>query len=269
MTTLNIFRFDPSVDDAPYYEPYEVPATEGMSVLQGLHYIRENFAPISYDYSCRATGCGLCGMTVNGTPCFACCTPIEEDGSYTIEPLGKYPVIKDLFVDRSAVEERINSLMPQFIRTTPMAEPVQISQKSNGLTAVLQQCRDCGICMTVCPTVEMMGFGAYAGPEVLVKLATRYFDEREGAAPMRLQQAVSEGLFHCIECGTCTSVCPKGELIKVDEYPYSSIDHPSIFKTMKEDAEAAGLKPEEGATPTRPLTSFLQNSDYPDDKSGW
>lgn len=269
MTTMTVFRFDPSTDDAPYYESYEVPVKDGMSVLQGLHYIRENLAPITYDYSCRATGCGLCGMTVNSTPCFACCTPLKEDEDYIIEPLSRYPVVKDLFVDRSAIEERINSLMPQFIRSSPMVEPMQISQKSNGLTAILQQCRDCGICMTVCPAVEMVGFGAYAGPEVLVKLAARYFDEREGASIMRLQQATSEGLFNCIECGTCTGVCPKGELIKVDDYPFSFIDHPSIFKSMKADAEAAGLKPIEKPTPTLPLTNFMQNSDYPADKSAW
>lgn len=253
MSTLKIFRFDPSTDSEPYYSEYEVPVTAGMSVLQGLHYVRENFEPISYEYSCRATSCGMCGMVVNGKPCFACCTPLEENKEYTIDPLDRYPVIKDLIIDRTAIEERIDSVMPQFSRATKMVMPATMSAESYQSTAMLQQCRDCGICMSVCPTLEMVGFDKYAGPQVLIKLAARYFDDREEAASMRLQQAVNEGLFNCAECGTCTSVCPKGELMKVKELPYSFIDHVTYFKKMKEAAEEAVLKPaeEEAATPLK------------------
>ena len=256
MAKMKVFRFDPSVDTEPYYSEYEVPVDEGMSVLQGLHYIRENFDPISYEYSCRATSCGMCGMVVNGTPCFACCTPLEEGQSYTVEPLDRYPVVKDLVVDRSAVEQRIRYVMPQFSRSTEMVSPARLSGESYLSTSMLQQCRDCGICMSVCPTVGMLGIEKYAGPEVLVKIAARYFDEREGMEDMRLGQAVSEGLFSCIECGTCTTVCPKGDLIKTGDSPYSFIDHVSYFKKMKEDAIAKGLKPAEPGKP-EPVTDYF------------
>lgn len=254
MSTLKVFRFDPSIDSEPYYREYEVPVTPGMSVLQGLHYIRENIESISYEYSCRATSCGLCGMAVNGTPCFACCTPLEEGKKYTINPLDRYPVVKDLIIDRSAIDERINSIMPQFSRSSTMIMPAKMSAESNLSTSMLQQCRDCGICMSVCPTLEMQGFDSYAGPQVLVKLAARYFDDREGSSNMRLKQAVNEGLFNCIECGTCTSVCPKGELMKVKDLPYSFIDHVSYFKKMKAAAEAADMKPTE-EDPAKALTT--------------
>ncbi|WP_302963687.1 succinate dehydrogenase/fumarate reductase iron-sulfur subunit [uncultured Adlercreutzia sp.] len=256
MAKVKVLRFDPSVDGEPYYSDFEVPATEGMSILQGLHYIREHFEPISYEYSCRATSCGMCGMSVNGTPVFACCTPLEDDEEYTIEPLDRYPVIKDLVVDRSAVERRIHHVMPQFARASEMTMPAPVSEDSYMSVSMLQQCRDCGICMSVCPVVEVAGTDEYSGPEVMVKIAARYFDDREGLSAMRLGQAVGEGLFKCLECGTCTSVCPKGELIKVQDFPYSFIDHVRHFQQMKEDARAAGLEPIEPEEP-KPLDDYF------------
>jgi len=41
---------------------YQVPVGEGMTVLDGLHYIKDNLDPsLAWRYSCRMGICGSCG----------------------------------------------------------------------------------------------------------------------------------------------------------------------------------------------------------------
>src|ERR1035437_5913724 len=39
---FHVTRFNPESDPAPYVQTYQVPVREGMTVLDGLHYIKEN-----------------------------------------------------------------------------------------------------------------------------------------------------------------------------------------------------------------------------------
>ena len=258
MSTIQtkVFRFNPETDPAPYYVDYEVPWHDCISVLEVLRWILENDEPAAFDYSCRGASCGMCAMKVNGTPCLACVTLVKEGEDLVIEPLDGFPVIRDLVVDKSGVQARIMSTSPQFMRATPMVNPVVMSPDSVKRTGMLQQCRECMICQSVCPVIKEKGFAAYAGPVVMTKLAARYFDEREGKSDARLAMAVREGLFECIQCGTCTSVCPKGELIRVEGAEDSFIDHARYFKIMADAADAAGLRPVEEEV-VRPVTQYF------------
>jgi len=77
---VKVFRFDPTVEKEPHYETYEVPLTEGMSVLDILDYIYENIdsSLAYYDHAaCRHGICGGCAVVVNGKTCLACQTPIS------------------------------------------------------------------------------------------------------------------------------------------------------------------------------------------------
>ena len=251
-----VFKYDPSVDASPTYKEYTVPWRDSITVLEVLRYIHEEFEPASFDYSCRGASCGLCAMKINGTPAYACATLVQEGDELTIEPLDRFPVIRDLIVDKSAVRDRMLSTAPQFIRDTPMEDPITMKPEAFLTTAILQQCRECMICQSVCPSIADNGFDNYAGPYIMTMLASRYFDEREGQADVRLKTAVHEGLFNCILCGTCTQVCPKGNTMKLEDYEYSFIDHVKYFTKMREDAQAAGLEPQ-SETAQRPLPEEL------------
>lgn len=250
--TATVFRYNPQVDSQPYYKDYEVEWHDALTVLEALRYIHEKYEPISFVYSCRTENCGLCAMKVNGEPVLACHRRITEGESVTIEPLDRFPVIKDLVIDKTPVQNRLRSLSPQFLRPEPMMNPFVVSPGRGAQVEVMQRCCECMLCMSVCPTIEAEGFDNYAGPRILLLLASRYFDEREDVGDLRLQQAVSSGLFKCIECGTCTQVCPKGSILEVEGYPYSFIDHVKYFAQMKEDARAKGMEPVQ-EEPVRPL----------------
>lgn len=94
---VKVFRFDPSIDEKPHYKTYRVPLTRGMSVLDVLDYIYENFdgSLAYYDHAaCRHGICGGCSVVVNGKPSLACQTVVLDD--ITVEPIPKFQVVKDL-----------------------------------------------------------------------------------------------------------------------------------------------------------------------------
>ncbi len=106
MAIVKIFRFDPTEDKEPRHEIYEVPheAWNKVKVIDTIRYIYENFAPgLSFREPCRQQLCGACAVLVNKKPVLACNAFSEKE--MTIEPIPKYPIIKDLIVDLSQGEE--------------------------------------------------------------------------------------------------------------------------------------------------------------------
>ncbi len=97
MAKVKCTRFDPKVDKEVHYQTYEVPLEWGMSVLNVLEYIFNNFDPtLAFYVSCRRGYCARCAVLLNGKAVLSCNTFATED--MTIEPIpGK--IIRDLFVD--------------------------------------------------------------------------------------------------------------------------------------------------------------------------
>ena len=98
--TVKIFRFDPTVDEEPWYETNIVPpeAWKGVKVIDTLRYIYENITPdLSFREPCRQRVCGACMVQVNNKPVMACETFSEQN--MVIEPIPKHRHIKDLVVE--------------------------------------------------------------------------------------------------------------------------------------------------------------------------
>lgn len=99
---VKVFRFDPSVDQEPRYQTYQVPLEKGMSAMTALDYIYQNLdGTISYyDHAACDLGiCARCGGVINGKPGLFCQTVIQ--GDVTLEPTSKEKVIRDLVVKRT------------------------------------------------------------------------------------------------------------------------------------------------------------------------
>ena len=97
--TIQIQRFDPEKDSPGHVEMFHIPkeASEGMTVISALKYIRENIdESLAFYYSCELAKCRGCLMEVNSEAAFACTKPVED--GQTIGPLRHLPVIRDLVV---------------------------------------------------------------------------------------------------------------------------------------------------------------------------
>lgn len=227
--TVTVCRYNPAADASPQYTTYKVPWKEYLTVLQALAYINEYEAPLTYDFSCRAGLCGRCGVTLNGTPCLACYTPLEQGVEYTIEPLKGFPVIRDYVVDKSALADALADATAELT----LDSPVDLSDLPHIDYEFWYEdlyrkdmCRECGLCFSACP-VYQEGKN-YAGPATLSQVYLRANDGMDKAD--RVLQAVELGVFNCQLCGECNKVCP------------SYIDHVACNKTLQNAALVRGLK---------------------------
>ena len=228
---VSIQKYDPTVDDKPYIQDYEVPMSENLTVLKAIVYIHENIEPIAFDYSCRGRVCGRCAVMVNGQACTAC-TKAMKDEDTLIEPLAGFPVIRDLVVDKTRFHDRISTL-EQRVRATPITHEEAIApiDYENVFCKVdpLEWCARCGSCQSSCPVVSSQDDGGnYVGPAGMIAIALRHYDPLDQGD--RIQQAVQEGLWNCITCGMCDQVCPVHE-----------IDHMQTWADLRAAAEERGL----------------------------
>jgi succinate dehydrogenase/fumarate reductase-like Fe-S protein len=102
---VRVFRFDPSVDQEPHFQAYQVPFEKGMSAMTALDYIYQNLdgTIAYYDHAACDLGiCARCTGIINGKPGLFCQTVLQ--GDVTLEPISKTKIIKDLVVKKSREE---------------------------------------------------------------------------------------------------------------------------------------------------------------------
>lgn len=103
---VTVSRFDPSVDEEPYFQTFEVPLTRGMSVLEVLDYIYENLdgSLAYYDHAaCQQGICRRCTLSINGKVELMCQSLVE--GDLTLAPPGKFSVVRDLVYKRGGRQD--------------------------------------------------------------------------------------------------------------------------------------------------------------------
>src|SRR5215470_9744488 len=104
----------PTPSSKPYWEEFSVAHRPNMNVISALMDIaadpvtRDGKAttPITYDSNCLEEVCGSCAMLINGKARMACSALVDNlEKPITLEPLSKFPLIRDLTVDRSVLFE--------------------------------------------------------------------------------------------------------------------------------------------------------------------
>ena len=112
---IEVLRYRPEQDTEPFWQSYEVPFTDDMSVLQGLQYIKDELdSTLSFRWSCRMAICGSCGMMIQGVPKLACRTFLRNylPGRLRIGPLGHFPIQRDLVVVVEDFVAKLESIKP-------------------------------------------------------------------------------------------------------------------------------------------------------------
>lgn len=205
MIKVYVSRFNKKVDSKPHVECYEIEKTPGMKVLDALKAINEKYdADISYRESCRAGQCGSCAIKFNGNGTLACQKEIKDNA--LIEPLD-FPIIKDLIVDKSEIEEKIKDLHLNLIpHSSDTTLNENLTKENIKETKKVRSCIECHSCLSTCPVVKYFK-DEYGGPYIMRYLAK--FDKDPRDLDDRLKESLEEGLFNCTSCGKCKAVCPK------------------------------------------------------------
>jgi fumarate reductase iron-sulfur subunit len=128
-----------------------------------------------------------------------------------VEPLGNFPVVRDLVVDISDFVRKLRAVRPWIVRERerPLADG-EYRQTPAQLDAYKQfsMCINCLLCYSACPIYGLEP--GFIGPAA-VALAQRYnLDNRDQGARARLDiLSGHDGLWQCTFVGECTQVCPK------------------------------------------------------------
>src|SRR5262249_51453767 len=114
MINLRILRQDgPDQKDSRRWEDFSIPWHPQMNVMSALMEIQKKpetkdgtkVAPVVWDSCCLEEVCGACTMIVNGRVRQACSALIDqisgEGDTITLAPMTKFPLVRDLIVDRS------------------------------------------------------------------------------------------------------------------------------------------------------------------------
>ena len=207
---FKIYRFDPQ-QKRHDISTYRVPVRKGMTLLEALMYIKDNFdETLAFRHSCRMGICGSCGIMVNGQPMLACYTQVLHlnADSLVIEPLQNMPVIKDLVVDVQPFFKKYDRIKTVLIRPEDelrtAEEFIQVPTELKKFWD-LTLCTKCSICYSACPAAideEFLGPSTYATNYRFIS------DSRDKGSDERLR-AMADNVWLCTSCNSCTLFCPK------------------------------------------------------------
>jgi len=196
---------------APYWETFEYDGPADNSVAGVLDYINyhddivnaegKGTTRIGWECSCLQGICGACAMVINGQPALACETFVRDikGEEITIRPLRKFPVIHDLVVDRSSIQENLKQADVCIGEYRPSAEADHAHQYAAA------KCLKCGLCLEVCSNyVNGRTFFGAAFANDCYLMATR--NRAEGR---RIRAVYAEHFAKtCSKSLSCMEVCP-------------------------------------------------------------
>ena len=159
---------------------------------------------IAWECSCLQKKCGACAMRINGTPALACDTKLSncKRGKLSLEPLRKFPTVRDLIVDRSLMMDNLRSIHNWLEQTA------HHSKKAAELSYDASRCLQCGCCLEVCP--NFMPDGDFYGAAAFVP-ASRILAQLEKSNPQDLTALYQKNIYGgCGKSLSCHNICPAG-----------------------------------------------------------
>jgi succinate dehydrogenase / fumarate reductase iron-sulfur subunit len=229
-----------------YWERHRVAYEPNMNCISVLQKIAEGartaegkpVAPVAWECNCLEEVCGACTMIINGRVRQACTALVDQlladrPGEIELRPASKFPVIRDLLVDRSrmfACLEKILAWLPvdSYLDMGPGSRQ---SQETQQMAYLYSKCMTCGCCLEACPQflkIELehkpgesedeyrarqrvanlrsfMGAHAIAQVELFNSNPVGAMNSFE-----RLEALVAEGgIQTCGNAQNCVKVCPK------------------------------------------------------------
>jgi succinate dehydrogenase / fumarate reductase iron-sulfur subunit len=213
----------PAPDQAAFWEEFRVPVRPNMNVISVLQWIaahpvttdgKATTTPV-WDSGCLEEVCGACTMLINGKTRQACSALVErvspDLSPITLEPMTKFPVVRDLFVDRSRIFndlKRVKAWVP-IDGTYDLGPGPAMSQRLQETRYPLSRCITCGCCLEACP--QYTPANKFVGAAIISQ--ARLFNEHPVGAALkdeRLEELMGDGgVQDCGKAGNCVEVCPK------------------------------------------------------------
>jgi succinate dehydrogenase / fumarate reductase iron-sulfur subunit len=231
---------------ASYWERHEVAYESEMNVISVLQRIAasattadgQHVSPVAWDCNCLEEVCGACTMVINGRVRQACSALVDRlladrPGEIELTPMTKFPVVRDLVVDRSrmfhALQE-VKAWIPADGYYDQGPGP-RISQPAQEAMYPLSECMTCGCCLEACPQYLKIEVQRLEGESDAAYEARKKAEHNRGFigahaisqavlfnmnptgknnADERLDALMDEGGIQvCGNAQNCVAVCPK------------------------------------------------------------
>lgn len=206
------------------WEAFDVPFEPGMNVISCLQWIAANpvtvegekTTPVVWDAGCLEEVCGACTMIINGGVRQSCSCLIDAyapgpDDEITLQPMTKFPVVRDLFVDRS----RLFNSLKRVKAWVPIDHTYDLGPGPKEAPPIQQdryhisECMSCACCLEACPQFQLDNEFIGAAP---IAQAHLFNQHPTGASLKGDRLDVLMGAGGVNDCGNaqnCVKVCPK------------------------------------------------------------
>ena len=223
--TLTVWR-QKNPADPGRFETYQIKnVSEHMSFLEMLDVLNEELMlggkdPIVFEHDCREGICGSCGFVINGiahgprrgtTVCQLHMRSFKDGDQLILEPwrAKAFPVIRDLMVDRRALDRIIQSggYISTGTGSAPEANSLPVPKERADLAFDAAACIGCGACVAACPNASAMLFTATKISHL--GLLPQGQPERLRRVHDMVGKMAAEGFGGCTNVGECEAACPE------------------------------------------------------------
>lgn len=219
---LKILR---GVPKKQYWEEFILERDPLANVISSLMEIQKNpinskgekVTPVVWEQGCLEEVCGSCSMLINSYPRQACTALIEpiiqetQNTTITLAPFTKFPLVRDLIIDRGLMFENLKKVHAWIdVDTTMDRGPgPKISPEKQQIMYSLSCCMTCGCCSESCPQVNE--HSDFIGPAPIGQV--RLFNAHPTGKTQkgkRLHPLMEKGgVTECGNAQNCVKVCPK------------------------------------------------------------
>jgi succinate dehydrogenase / fumarate reductase iron-sulfur subunit len=233
-------------DQPSYWELFRIPYEPELNVISVLQRIAahpvtadgKTVAPVVWECSCLEEVCGSCTMVINGRVRQSCSALIDEllaerPGLIELQPMSKFPVVRDLVVDRRRLFRALEKTHI-WVRIDGYFNrgrgPLQTRETQEDLYPY-SKCMSCGCCLEACPQYAQVVVSCQANEteEECAQRENAVFDQHFlGAHAISLAMLMNAhptganiskerldaliepgGIQNCGNAQNCVRVCPK------------------------------------------------------------
>jgi succinate dehydrogenase / fumarate reductase iron-sulfur subunit len=231
---------------ASYWERHQVAWEPEMNVISALQRIAAKatsadgkpVAPVAWDCNCLEEVCGACTMVINGKVRQSCSALVDKlladrPGEIELAPMTKFPVVRDLVVDRSRLFRALSKVQAWIPADGyyDQGPGPRISPAAQEAMYPLSECMSCGCCLDACPQylkIELERAEGESDAAYELRKQAAFDSQFVGAhaisqavlfnmnptgrnnAGQRLDALMDEGGIQvCGNAQNCVAVCPK------------------------------------------------------------
>ncbi|MFA7420991.1 MAG: succinate dehydrogenase/fumarate reductase iron-sulfur subunit [Melioribacteraceae bacterium] len=227
--TLKIWR-QKNINTPGSFVEYKISVSPDSSFLEMLDDLNndlesKNLEPVAFESDCREGICGTCDLVIQGQPhgpipkiatCQLHMRNFKDGETIWIEPFRAkaFPIIKDLIVDRTALDkiQQAGGFISVNTGSVPDGNAIPIPKENSGLSMDAAACIGCGACVAACKNASAMLFVSAKVSQFA--LLPQGQPERYKRVQAMVKVMDELGFGSCSNTYACEAECPKGISVK-------------------------------------------------------